>query len=392
LRKLYIISFLLPLIFFGQNSEKISDYGFENVQENYDLEQYTLFYEDNLFRFPADGLFEVLNLIEIESNYNQVQIVLLNKGVSIIEMTFSRADFLDFKTQKLDFEDFLTKSKIGFTNAVYDPDKSINPSYFKTDLKLKFRLDYQMIGFDPGWAQVVNFQPMLSSDLGKGFNLQGYYNFPEFNTIDSREPQIELLKVSNDFKITPQSFLNTNFGFYTFNRFGLTFNYIKFLYKDIVRFKLHGGITRFGRLNKDFLLFYQPNIDLRLDYHTDLTFRWNKYDIDMTFRYGSYVLNDLGYTFFIRRYSGQRFISLHYSNTTFGKSLGFNFNIPIPIKKYNRKRPVRLQLYENFYVPYYYRDTSALLNYEGDNIVSQLTSYMPEIVRKGLIKASKKGR
>jgi hypothetical protein len=318
--------------------------------------------------------------------------VLLNKGVSIIEMTFSRADFLDFKTQKLEFQDFLTKSKIGFTNAVYDPDKSVNPSYFKTDLKLKFRLDYQMIGFDPGWAQVVNFQPMLSSDLGKGFNLQGYYNFPEFNTIDSREPQIELLKVSNDFKITPQSFLNTNFGFYTFNRFGLTFNYIKFLYKDIVRFKLHGGITRFGRLNKDFLLFYQPNIDLRLDYHSDLTFRWNKYDIDMTFRYGSFVLNDLGYTFFVRRYSGQRYISLHYSNTTFGKSLGFNFNIPIPIKKYNRKRPVRLQLYENFYVPYYYRDTSALLNFEGDNIVSQLTSYMPEIVRKGLIKASKKGR
>ena len=112
------------------------------------------------------------------------------------------------------------KSTIGFTKAVYDADKSINPSYFKTDLKLKFRLDYQMIGFDPGWAQVINFQPMLTSDLGKGFNLQGYYNLPEFNTIDSREPQIELLKVSNDFKITPQSFLNTNFGFYTFNRFG----------------------------------------------------------------------------------------------------------------------------------------------------------------------------
>lgn len=376
---------------FGQNIAKLEELGFENLQEIKTPEIYSLFYEDNIYRFPADGLYKVLNLIEIESNFNQVQIVLLNKGISMVEMTFSRADFKEFKTQKLEFEDFLMKSTIGFTKAVYDPDKSTNPSYFKTDLKLKFRLDYQMIGFDPGWAQIINFQPMLSSDIGKGFNLQGYYNFPEFNTIDSREPQIELLKVSNDFKFTPQSFLNTNFGFYTFNRFGLTFNYIKFLYKDIVRFKLHGGITRFGRLNKDIILYYDPSIDLRLDYHSDLTFRWNKYDIDMTLRYGSYVLNDLGYTFYVRRYSGQRYISLHYSNTTFGKSLGFNFNIPIPIKKYNRKRPVRLQLYENFYVPYYYRDTSALLNYEGDNIVSQLTSYMPEIVRKGLIIASKKG-
>ena len=78
---------------------------------------------------------------------------------------------------------------------------------------------------------------------------------------------------------------------------------------------IHLGLTRLGRLNKDLILYYDLNTDLRLDFFSDLTYRINKYDIDLTFRYGSYILGDVGYTAQIRRFSGQRFIGLFYKKT-----------------------------------------------------------------------------
>ena len=87
-------------------------------------------------------------------------------------------------------------------------------------------------------------------------NFETYYNVPEFDDLGYKEPQVGLLRLSNDFKIDKSSFLNFNFGFFTFNRLGITTNYLKFLYKDKLRMNIHLGLTRFGRLNKDLILYY----------------------------------------------------------------------------------------------------------------------------------------
>ena len=59
------------LLFFkfanSQNVKVLQEHGFENLQEFYKEDQYTLFYEDNLYRFPADGLYQVLELINIST-------------------------------------------------------------------------------------------------------------------------------------------------------------------------------------------------------------------------------------------------------------------------------------------------------------------------------------
>jgi len=378
---------------FGQNIAKLEELGFENLQEIKTPKIYSLFYEDNIYRFPADGLFKVIQTISANES-NQFKIVILNKGIALVEMVFLTKDLKEFRDEKITIEEFLANSTIEFTNAKAGQDAVENPSYFKTDINMRFVVDYTLGNFDNPIRQRVNFQPMIDTDLSRGVNFQGFYNYPEFDDLGYKEPQVGLLRLSNDFKIDKSSFLNFNFGFFTFNRLGITTNYLKFLYKDKLRMNVHLGLTRFGRLNKDLILYYDLNTDFRLDFFSDLTYRINKYDMDLTFRYGSYILGDIGYTAQIRRFSGQRFIGLFYKKTNYGTMVGFDFSLPLPIRKYGRKLPVRAKFYDRFYLPYNYRsDTEVgLLYYQGDNIISRMTDYFPEILKKGVLRASKRGR
>jgi len=387
----------IALLFFklanSQNLKVLQEHGFENLQELYSEDQYTLFYEDNLFRFPADGLFEVLQKIVPIEKAIHTKIVLLNKGIPIIEMNILTKDFIDFKQGNLVIEKLIENCNFQFTDAQTQSELSKNPSYFKTDLSLRFQLDYTLGNFDNPIRQRVNFQPYLSSDLSKGVNFETYYNVPEFDELGFMEPQIGILRLSNDVKLSKADFLNMSVGFFNYNRLGLSFDYLKFLYKDNLRWNVHMGITRFGRLNKDLILFYDLSTDLRVDFFSELNYRINKYDMDLSFRYGSYILGDIGYTAQVKRYSGQRFIGLFYKKSNYGTMVGFDFNLPIPIRKYNRKLPIRTKLFDHFYLPYNYRSDSdvGMLYYRGENLISRMTDYFPAIIKKGLLKASKRG-
>lgn len=388
----------IALLFFkfanSQNVKVLQEHGFENLQEFYKEDQYTLFYEDNLYRFPADGLYQVLELINISTKASNAKVVILNKGVPIVEMRFTSRDYAKLKTKNSTIEDFLSVATIDFTDEKYNPEKTLNNSYFKTDLSLRFQLDYTLGNFDNPIRQRVNFQPYLSTDLSKGVNFETYYNVPEFDELGFMEPQVGILRLSNDVKLSKVDFLNMSVGFFNYNRLGLSFDYLKFLYKDNLRWNVHTGITRFGRLNKDLILYYDLSTDLRVDFFSELSYRINKYDMDLSFRYGSYILGDIGYTAQVKRYSGQRFIGLFYKKSNYGTMVGFDFNLPIPIRKYNRKLPIRTKLFDHFYLPYNYRSDSdvGMLYYKGENLISRMTDYFPAIIKKGLLKASKRGR
>lgn len=392
LRFFFVFGLLSFFFVPAQNSEVLVAFGFENVVERKVDNNYELFYEDNLYRFPADGLSKVLQIIDEEALLTNNTIILLDKGLPLVEMHFSSDAFRQLKSAKITPEAFIKSTDIRFTDKEYDPTISQNSSYFKTDINLRLTLDYTLGNFDNPIRQRVNFQPFLDTDLSKGVNINAYYNVPAFDDLSALEPQLGLLKISNDFKLDSHTFLNMNFGFYNFNRLGVTMNYLKFLYKDVLRFHLHSGFTRYARLNKDFILFYSPDVDFFFNSHADLIYRWNKYDMDVTFRYGSYISRDIGYTLQVQRFKGQRFIGLFYKKTNFGNMVGFDFRVPL-IRKYNRKLPVRVKLFDHFYLPYNYvsNNNVARLFYQGENITTRYTDFFPEIIRKGLLKRLKNG-
>ena len=77
--------------------------------------------------------------------------------------------------EKITIEDFLSVVTIDFTDEKYNPENTLNNSYFKTDLNLRFQLDYTLGNFDNPIRQRVNFQPYLTADLSKGVNFETYY-------------------------------------------------------------------------------------------------------------------------------------------------------------------------------------------------------------------------
>lgn len=378
----------------AQNIRILDDFGFENLVEKNENGSYILFYENNLYRFEAYGVAKILNLLKIDDTTKSVTLVLLNKGIPITEVNLAANLLNDFQKGELDIDQLLSQTQISWTNRkLKDQDVFTNSSYFKTDVNLRLSLNYKLGAFDNPIRQRLNVQPYIKTDLGKGFNFSSYYTIPQFNNLDQKEAQVGLLRVSNDFKLGAKRFLNVNYGFMDLDRYGITMNYINFLYKDILRFNLNAGLTRSGRLDKNLILDDIRLEEFMMTINGDLTYRWNRYDLDVSFGYGSFLFEDLGFVFSVRRQMHEKTVGLFIKKTDLGDIVGFDFTIPLPVRKYNRKRPVRFKMYDQFRLPYNYRGGNriAVNFYQGDNVVSEMRAFFPEIIRKGIRKAVRSG-
>jgi hypothetical protein len=85
---------------------------------------------------------------------------------------------------------------------------------------------------------------------------------------------------------------------------------------------------------------------------------------------------------------GLTYIGLFMNKTTFGETVGFQFQAPIGFKKHLKPKRVRVRTKEYFDFIYTYDDGPNIANdyYTGDNVISQLTEYYPSVLKSALKK------
>ena len=399
IRNLLLIALLcqcIPAIAQDQNTEALVNEGLENVKAFKENTHYFLAYENNRYRFEADALHFVLEQLQIDDATAQVTIMIQNRGIGIVKLSFSALVFSEFKKGLISGDQFI--NSINFSLDVDDLSQTFeehtvtNSSFYKADVAVGVELDYFIGDFTNSIRQKVNVQPSFSTILGKGTELLGIYNMPYFNEIDDDNfNHLKIARLSQDLRLKDNQFLNLSVGYFSDNRFGIHGSYHKFINEERLRLNMDFGLTRRGNFDENFKV--QTNYVLLYPViQGGLTYRWIKYNTDISFNYGVYHKQDLGYKFKYTRQMGLTYIGLFMTKTSFGETVGFHFTAPIGFRKHLKPKRFRIRTREYFNFTYTYDKGTEISNeyFTGDNLLSQMSEYYPSVLKSSLIAIYKK--
>ena len=390
----YFAAVLFSGLIFGQSSSNINTLekmGLENLAEVSKLDHYYFTYENNRYRYEGDALIAVLKNIEVAKMYNKVSILIQNRGIGISAVSFNRDDLIALKEGKIEPRIFADKADFTFQvdalNQIFDAAKRTNSSYLKGEVIVGLDLRYALGNFDNAVRQKLNFQPELFSVLGKGAVVSGRYNIPSFNEIDDDVNRLELARFTQDIRFKDNVFLNMNFGFFTLNRYGITTRIDRYLGSERLKLRFDFGMTRSLYLDENFDIVIRNNLNV-FNMAGGLVYRWNKFDTDIAYQYGTFLFGDTGYKASLRRQFDEVFVGLFMNKTTFGTIAGFDFRIPLSIKRHMKNSGVRIRSKDFFYLDYNYRyDSNVAVDYfTGSNVLTQIQEYYPEVLRKKVAK------
>lgn len=389
-KKLFKFSLVLmgSISLFGQNNlETLEEIGLENLAEIQENNHYYLSYENNRYRYEGDALIAVLRTIGVSTDVKRVSILILNRGIGMTGVTFEFKDLEALRSGEMSADIFSEKASFSFLiDSLVEKFKSVekeNSSYLKTEAIVGLGLDYALGNFDNSIRQKLNVQPEIINILGRGAAVSGRFNLPYFNEIDNDENRLQLARVTQDIRFKDNIFLNLNFGFFGKDRYGFSSRIDRYLGSERIKVRFDFGITRGLRLDKNFEIQILNNINT-INMAGGIEYRWNKYNTDISFRYGSYLLGDTGYKASLKRQFDEVFVGLFINKTTFGQIAGFDFQIPLSLKRHIKNKGLRVRTKDFFYLDYNYRYDSALADeyFQGSNVLTQIREYYPNILRE----------
>lgn len=404
---LFIFIFLASYISLYPQGEEIvsalSDRGFENVaglEHNKDL---YLTYENNLFRFEAKALaFILIEISKFNVNpYERIHFLIRSQDIPMVLVSFSTTDLENFSTGLIDRQ--LLISKLNFSIEVDDVDdlfrnfKTFNSSFFKVDVPFGLSLDYSLGDFRDGFQSRTYLNTRVLSTLGRGSAFE--FNF--LNIVQNDIPGWAIsspvtLKITQSARFGSNTFLSASIGYLPQGKFGLYTRFRNYLDRERFYIEMIYGVNRGGYLDQFWEIQSNRNSDAL--WQAVFNYRWNKYDTDINLRYGTFASSDLGYKFQIQRQFNEVYFTLFYSRTdimslgSFNSEepaiVGFSLVVPFGQSKYAKPKKIRARTEDSFYLLYRYSglSLSGIDIMFGNDLLTDIEEFYPEILRKGLIK------
>lgn len=384
-------------------SNSISDLGFENVTVLDLNDKILISYENNLYRFEAKGLVRILALVsEYDlSNYNNLVLLLRSSDIPIVSVTLNLSDLYSFYDSKIEASIFTSELLFSFDVSNWEKlvqtDISENSSFFKLDIPVRLAMDYALGDFDDGIKTRFYLNPILRSNLGPGTSFEFEFQNIVQNDLPGKAISAPIqITLNQSFRFSDTSFLVTSLGYLPQNKFGLNLAYRNYLDSEKFYLELLFGINRLGYLNEDLVIVNNRNSDAY--WQANVNYRWNKFDTDFNLTYGTFYAGDLGYKLNITRQLHEVYFSLFYARTdvassgSFGYSQkgisGFAIQIPFGQSKYMKPKKIRTRSNDYFNILYRYSgfSSSGIDINQGNNLLSDIREFYPEVLRKGVFK------
>ena len=271
--------------------------------------------------------------------------------------------------------------------AKFEGQETVNSSFYKADIPVGVNLEYALGDFTDGVKIDLNLTPELRTVLGKGLTASFEYHTRVANDLtEYNYSSPNVLKASQDIRLSENKFLSFNFGYFSSQRFGLNVRYLNYVLEERLAFHMNYGLTQFAYLNEDLELKY--NTFERQIYSAGLTYRINKFDTDISAEYGKYLEFDIGYKVSVQRQFNEVFIGFFFTKTNSGENLGFNFQVPFFGNKYLKPNRVRVRPGDQFILDYNYsgsNDVGSTYN-TGENFQNNLKEFYPQVLKKSLKK------
>ena len=393
---LFIFALLTGFLVSSQENNLIKtlhEDGFENLQSFTAAETIYLSYENNRYRFQGRGLAEVLKIAskEVSGLVKDLVVLIKYKDIPVTVVKTDLETLKKYISGTVSYEAWASQASFSLsTDKVYskfEGQETVNSSFYKADIPVGVNLDYALGDFTDGVKIDLNLTPELRTVLGKGLTASFEYHTRVANDLnDFNYSSPNVLKASQDIRLSNNKFLSFNFGYFSSQRFGLNVRYLNYVLEERLAFHMNYGLTQFAYLNEDLELKY--NTYERQIYSAGLTYRLNKFDTDISAEYGKYLEFDIGYKVSVQRQFNEVFIGFFFTKTNSGENLGFNFQVPFFGNKYLKPNRVRVRPGDQFILDYNYsgsNDVGSTYN-TGENFQNNLKEFYPQVLKKSLKK------
>ena len=383
--------------------QSLVEQGFENVASVKKGADLYVTYENNLYRFEAKGLANIIaQLTETDlGGYDRIHFLLRSQDIPMAVATLSLNDLNAYNSGLIDH--YILASTMQFSididkaESYFKEAERENLSFYKIDVPVGLALDYLLGDFSAPVQTRSYIDTRVISTFGRGTEFEfEFRNIVQNEIPGSAISSPTIVKVTQSERLGKNSFITASLGFLPQGKFGLHSRFRNYLAQERFYVELFYGITRRGYLDQNWTVVNNRNSDAI--WQAIFNYRWNKFDTDFNLTYGNFYAGDLGYKFEITRQFNEVYINLFYSRTdilstgSFGSTeeaiIGFSLTVPFGQSKFIKPKRLRIRTQDRFDLLYRYSgfSLSGIDILQGSNIFSDIREFYPEVLRKGLIK------
>lgn len=407
--RVFFLYFLLSLGLYPLNAQQsiivqsLTDHGFENVAAVENGTDLYITYENNLYRFEAKGLANIIALLaEFDlSHYERFHFLIRSQDIPMVIATIPAVDFYAYNEGLLDRYTFASSVyfsiEIDKAESYFNEADRQNLSFYKIDLPVGLALDYLLGDFNAPVQTRAYIDTRVLSTFGRGTEFEfEFRNIVQNDIPGSAISSPTIVKVTQSERLGSNSFISASLGFLPQGKFGLHSRFRNYLAQERFYVELFYGITRRGYLDQNWTVINNRNSDAI--WQAIFNYRWNKFDTDINFTYGNFYAGDLGYKLQFTRQFNEVYINLFYARTdilstgSFGSTeegiIGFSLTVPFGQSKFMKPTRFRARTNDQFDLLYRYSgfSLSGIDILQGSNVFSDIREFYPEVLRKGLIK------
>lgn len=392
---------LLSLLSIGLHAQcdlitPLKQEGFENLIQNLNGEDLHLHYENRRYRFEGLALKRVLEIISKAECLNEnITLIIYNKGVPVTEITTKKSSIDALVAGEISPEDFNHQAHFNFTTRKRPKQKTVQSSYFKSDLAVGVRTDYLIGNFDNPIRWTPMLLPSLQTTITKGTQINATYGAVLYDDFYYWETsRFRYAFASHNGRLPGGIFTRVSAGYFESTQYGIEGHATKFFWGDQLRIDLNLSLTENRFLDA-------PPTRRAIDknhfsYGIKTSYRYDPLTTDISLHYGRYIFDDTGYTFMLRRQFNEVFIGFYLREvdqqitgsfgTQYDRNYGFQFIVPIGTKKHLKPGYLRPKTDEQYLFRFNYTGGVGIgrrIDAPG-TVIAELEEYYPSTLQRAL--------
>lgn len=309
--------------------------GFENlsVSEEADGQKLRIVFENRRYRWEVTGLGVVLALASARRE-GRLEVIPLHSGVPMARIEVDAADYRAFLRGEMSERDLFARMLV--TNRV-DPVAAggRNASFGRVDLTLSPGVRLNLVTPAPPGTFAggeLRINPGVYAQLWRGLTFEGIYAYP----LSSNEPRIARAVGAVNARIGKEGYFQAQAGRLAegLNGFAAQASYLSEDGQHLL------GLT-LGQAA-------YPGMDRQFSYQAFYSWRPLALDATATVSAGRYLNGDTGYTLGLVSGFGERSIEFFMTKTSYSRTLGAGFTIPLGWMRQPHPQPVRFRFRNAF--------------------------------------------
>ena len=320
--------------------------GYENVSVRLEDDRYVITVEDNQYRFVADGIHEILNLIRTTTGGIGTTVFFLKNGIPQFQLDFNTNDTTLNKSGNLKYPE----DKIWRT-MVKNKTRFSNKSFLKSDLVIYPQLYFRNANFDKIYHLQFNIAPALELSLWKGCLMTTQIILPVKNELEVEGDRIRpgFLTLNQQFRLKPNWYFNVIAGNFNQYRYGISAQIRHPFGQSDWTLNLRGDLTGSSYFTETG---WQAGKVEILTGEAGVEYYYERFQLQMNLSIASYLNNDMGLRADCTRHFGEKTIGFYFVYGDMPLNGGFNFSVPISSVKRDRKKGIRVRAAKYYALEY----------------------------------------